>query len=891
MSVKLADLPDFEYYSKQEDFEDIEEYLDMSPITIDEKSLPVFKPDFSSAIIIDNIPVVGSDKHAKLQAALMKYIKQVAAVSDSDFYMPSHPETGMTYGFCFVKFASKEHADLALKILHNVAFDKKHTFHVSSYSDMDIYANINEHDQPPAFDFFPRPDVSSWLLDGLSRDQFAIRHASETEIYFSNPTHEDAALVYAGEREKSTGKKWCELNVEWSPQGTYFVTFHKPGVKLWGGEQFHAQAKFMHPQVEEISFSPCERYLITYRNADASLDNPNDAIAVWDVRTAEKLKSFARKSSLEVNYHVKYTVVEEKTLRKMKIDDDKIIVVDEANYTVVFVKSTVVGERKTSVKVDDNVSVVIEYIETRKNNSVYSVKVESVRGALMGSKNGKNDEEINVLVEGKKFIILISTQLSSEFRIMAEEKTAVQSSKDAVFVKKLIEREARGKAIAFDSTAGGFYTIEEGNTTHAGISASVVKAVQDPNKLKWSPDGNYVARLSADVISIYELPSMNLLDKKSIAAKDANDFAWSPKSNYIAYWSPAVKNLPAMINIISIPDRNLISSRKQFDVIDGKMVWHDDGDYLAVQLTKVSNKKKSYILMVFRMKVPGVPVEQVEFTEPIINCSWEPNGERLAVVFGDERSPSIHFYTMAIQAPAKAVKGKAAPPVNPGLVPLFTKSGFNFTDLQWSPAGHVVALAFFPSDACLFELFDVDNNVVMASRRHDRCNKIAWDPSGRYLATCTITELRNSHVKGRPEDGVNFFNFQGTLIHAFKKEKLHSFAWRPRPKDLLTPEERKAVVKNLSKYEKDFDQEDKVRKQQLNEELKAARFKIAKEFIEWRNRNRSLCAQLKPLRVAIRDGYDSDDDANYEIEIIVSILRISISFIIYLLSFLRLKSK
>jgi translation initiation factor 3 subunit B len=164
----------------------------------------------------------------------------------------------------------------------------------------------------------------------------------------------------------------------------------------------------------------------------------------------------------------------------------------------------------------------------------------------------------------------------------------------------------------------------------------------------------------------------------------------------------------------------------------------------------------------------------------------------------------------------------------------------------------------------------VDSFVVLASRRHDRANKIAWDPSGRFLATSTITELRNAHVRGRPDDGVNFYNFQGTLVHQFKKEKLHSFAWRPRPKDLLTPEQRKNVIKNLSKYEKEFKKVDDERNIAYLEEVKRERFEIARRFIKWRNENRALCSQLKPVRVAIRDGYDSDDDANYEIEVIVS---------------------
>ena len=45
-----------------------------------------------------------------------------------------------------------------------------------------------------------------------------------------------------------------------------------------------------------------------------------------------------------------------------------------------------------------------------------------------------------------------------------------------------------------------------------------------------------------------------------------------------------------------------------------------------------------------------------------------------------------------------------------------------------------------------------------------------------------------------------------------KQEKLYQFSWRPRPKDLLSAEDKKKVVKRLPHYIKIFDSEDKKRK-------------------------------------------------------------------------------
>ena len=42
--------------------------------------------------------------------------------------------------------------------------------------------------------------------------------------------------------------------------GTYLATLHSQGVALWGGEEFQRIAKFAHPGVQYIDFSPCERF-------------------------------------------------------------------------------------------------------------------------------------------------------------------------------------------------------------------------------------------------------------------------------------------------------------------------------------------------------------------------------------------------------------------------------------------------------------------------------------------------------------------------------------------------------------------------------------------------------------------------------------------------------
>ena len=747
-AAAAAAASDDEYFRQLHDYETIKEYLEESSQQDAMPRAQTFEPDFSSSIIVDNIPAIPEDKVPKLRNALLKIYSQASAsLQEGDIYMPFDSDTSLSCGFCFIKFKSADDAKLAISLTQGYVLDKKHSFKVSSYGDLEKFLRLPDVYVPPeAAPFKPRPDPSCYLVDPHCRDQFVIRYGSETEIAWANSTGEEPTKVYGGDREKQDGKVWCDSYVYWSPQGTYLATFHKQGVKLWGSDNFDAQGRFAHEGVEMIDFSPCERYFISYRYAQAANYDPAKAIIVWDVRTGAELRSFELKNPLDAKFQVQ----------------------------------------------------------------------------------------------------------------------AVVYSEDA----KRIPRNMRGRVVSYnwnDDEGCGEFTIQEGNVTHERIPADRVMAMQEPNRLKWSPDGKYVARLGCDIITVYETPSMQILDKKSLAAKDVLEFVWSPRSNIISYWSPAVGNHPALINIVSIPDRTDICSRKLFDVMDGKMVWQNDGDYLCVHMVKVMGKKKTNVLMFFRVREPEVPVEQLELADPIISVAWEPFGDRLALVTGELRTANIAFYSMS------AVSNKAGSKGKKELSLLFNVPGNSGNEVIWSPAGGIAALALTAPDMCVFELHDIDNNALLATRKHERGNRLVWDPSGRIIASCTITDLRNANARPHAEDGFVLYTFQGNLIQSIRREKVFQFMWRPRPKDLIPSEEKKKIIKNLRKYEKIFEKEDRQRKQELNQEVAKARYKQAEDIILRLRGNRTLNLALKAARIGARGGYDSDDERNYDIVSTVSL--------------------
>ncbi len=65
-----------------------------------------------------------------------------------------------------------------------------------------------------------------------------------------------------------------------------------------------------------------------------------------------------------------------------------------------------------------------------------------------------------------------------------------------------------------------------------------------------SHDDQFIARTTEDTISVYEVPSMGLLDKKSFKVTNVQEAIWSPTQNILAYWVPEKDNIPVCASFV-----------------------------------------------------------------------------------------------------------------------------------------------------------------------------------------------------------------------------------------------------------------------------------------------------------------------------------------------------
>lgn len=129
---------------------------------------------------------------------------------------------------------------------------------VTPLGSFDKVANVpDDYVAPEDKDAVPREDdIHQWLMDERGRDQFAIRFADETEVYWNDAHQSKAEEVYKR-------NCWTESYVQWSSRGHYLATIHRQGAALWGGPGFPRLQRFAHPGVQFLDFSPFEKYLVT----------------------------------------------------------------------------------------------------------------------------------------------------------------------------------------------------------------------------------------------------------------------------------------------------------------------------------------------------------------------------------------------------------------------------------------------------------------------------------------------------------------------------------------------------------------------------------------------------------------------------------------------------
>lgn len=203
--------------------------------------------------------------------------------------------------FAFVEYSSAAEAAAATRQLDRTALDKKNTMRVNKMTDIERYGRegrIDETYTPPHIDEFTQKEHLRWWLKdpaGRGRDQFVMYRGDNVGVFWNNEKDQPENVV--------DRQHWTETFVQWSPLGTYLTSIHAQGVQLWAGQSWSRHARFAHPYVNLVAFSPHEKYLVTWSNRPISIpdeghpalsiDDDGKNYVIWDIATGAPLRSFA----------------------------------------------------------------------------------------------------------------------------------------------------------------------------------------------------------------------------------------------------------------------------------------------------------------------------------------------------------------------------------------------------------------------------------------------------------------------------------------------------------------------------------------------------------------------------------------------------------------------
>lgn len=81
-------------------------------------------------------------------------------------------------------------------------------------------------------------------------------------------------------------------------------------------------------------------------------------------------------------------------------------------------------------------------------------------------------------------------------------------------------------------------------------------------------------------------PGLCMFTNCCLSTHPSRDFSWSPGDNVIAFWVPEDKDIPARVTLMQMPSRQEIRVRNLFNVVDCKLHWQRNGDYLCVKVDR-----------------------------------------------------------------------------------------------------------------------------------------------------------------------------------------------------------------------------------------------------------------------------------------------------------------
>uniref|UniRef100_A0A8C2G202 Eukaryotic translation initiation factor 3, subunit Bb n=1 Tax=Cyprinus carpio TaxID=7962 RepID=A0A8C2G202_CYPCA len=305
----------------------------------------------------------------------------------------------------------------------------------------------------------------------------------------------------------------------------------------------------------------------------------------------------------------------------------------------------------------------------------------------------------------------------------------------------------------------------------------------------------------------------------------AAHFSLSPGDNIIAFWVPEDKDIPAKVTLMQFPSRLEIRVHNLFNVVDCKLHWQRQGDYLCVKVDRTPRGTQGVI----------TNFEIFSFYSIL---------------------DKISIYVSNIILMNLVLKKKNSCEYSVVFPEMFDKQQAN--SIFWSPQGQFMVLAGMRSMNVAFAFVDTLDCTIMYIVEYYMASGVEWDPTGRYVFTSV------SWWSHKVDNAYWPWTFQGRLLQKNNKDRFCQLLWRPCPPTLLSQEQIK-VMKDLKKYSEIFEQKDRLSQSKASKELVDKRLLMREEYRRYKDSAIQLYNQQREMHLQLRGGVDTDElDTNVQ---------------------------
>ena len=523
------------------------------------------------ATVVKNLPVVPPEKFDKLSNVIRKIAGQVGTIREDGLVMPIDEKTNITKGFVFIEFMTEKEAKVAREKLDGYKLDKSHIFKVLTFDEVKRILDMSdEFKPPPRIEYKQHEGLLSWLTDNRGRDQFIIRYQDQSEIYWNDSKLGKCDEVYSR-------SFWTESFVQWSPRGAMLATVHRQGAAVWGGPEFGRLQRFSHPFVRLISFSPGEKYLVTYSSQESKKTGTTVTLCIFDVKTGEKLRTFVAPFE-EFSVTPASSGIQWPLLKWAGNGEDK--------FFAKIMKNTISVYEAPQMHLLDKKSIKLENVQD------FSWSPSDNMFAAYQGERGNQPARVTV-------IEVPSKQELRQKNLFNVNDVKLYWHPQGEYLAAKVDRHTKSKKTIYT----GF---EIFSTKEKDLPMDVLELENKTEKIvafAWEPHGNRFAMVHGETsrpdVSFYTMRDKNgkMKHVSTLKNKPANCLFWSPAGRFIVFGG--LKGLNGQLEFFDADEGTTMGTAEHFMCTD--VEWDPTGRYIATSVTSVHQMENGFSVWDFKV--------------------------------------------------------------------------------------------------------------------------------------------------------------------------------------------------------------------------------------------------------------------------------------------------